>query len=93
VRLKSEEWPITVSSEGEIFTTIEPLEKLSVVIEAPGYRPPRWYHQIKPHEVKNGRIHIDIPEFHVVSGTALSKPTLDNPPQSITQFELTPGGR
>jgi hypothetical protein len=39
VRLKSEEWPIMVSSAGEIFTTIQPLEKLSVVIDAPGYRP------------------------------------------------------
>jgi hypothetical protein len=93
VRLKSEEWPITVSSEGEIFTTIEPLEKLSLVIEAPGYRPPKWYHQIKPDEVKNGRVHINIPEFHLVSGTVLGKPMLENPPEPITQFELTPGGR
>jgi hypothetical protein len=93
VRLKSEEWPISVSSEGEIFTTIEPLEKLSVVIEAPGYRPPKWYHQIKPHEVKNGRIHINIPEFHAVSGTALTKPTLDNTPSRTLQFEPVAEGR
>src|ERR1700682_2967717 len=50
VRLKSEEWPITVSSGGEIFTTIQPLEKLSIIIEAPGYRPPKWDHHIKPTE-------------------------------------------
>jgi hypothetical protein len=83
VKLKSEEWPITISSGGEIFTTIQPLERLSVVIDAPGYRPPKWFHQIKPHEAKNGRIEIDIPEFKLSSGTALSKPKLDNPPQLL----------
>jgi hypothetical protein len=89
VRLKSEEWPITISSGGEISTTIQPLEKLSVVIEAPpGYRPSRWLHQIKPDEAKNGRIRIvDIPEFKLASGTALIKPKSDNSPQTIPHFE------
>lgn len=87
VRLKSEEWPITVSSGGEIFTTFQPLERLSVLIDAPGYRPPKWYHQIKPHELKNGRIQINVPEFERVSGTALTRPKLDNPLQSIPLFD------
>src|SRR5229473_8184122 len=83
VRLKSEEWPITVSSGGEIFTTIQPLEKLSIIIEAPGYRPPKWYHQIKPTEARNGHVEISVPEFKLAAGMALTTPKLDNPPQSV----------
>jgi len=83
VRLKSEEWPIAVSSGGEIFSTIQPLEKLSILIEAPGYRPSKWFHQIKPTEARNGRIEISVPEFKLASGTALISPKLDSPPQSI----------
>ncbi len=79
VRLKSEEWPITVSSEGDIFSTIQPLEKLAVIIEAPGYRPPRWFHPIKPDEARNGRIEINIPEFFAVPGIDLTKPKFDPP--------------
>ena len=86
VRLKSEEWPITVSSGGEIYTTIQPLEKLSIVIDAPGYRPPRWFHQIKPNEARNGHVEISVPEFERSSGTALTKPKLDNQPPQLIPF-------
>jgi hypothetical protein len=74
VRLKSDEWPITVSSEGEIFTTVQPLEKLEVVIDAPGYRPPRWVHQIRPDEARNGHVQIATPEFTPATGLLLSRP-------------------
>jgi hypothetical protein len=90
VRLKSEEWPITVSSEGEIFTTIQPLEKLAVMIEAPGYRPPRWFHPIRPDEAKNGRVEMHIPEFAPASGTVLAKPKLDNPPEAKPKLDNPP---
>ena len=84
VKLKSEEWPITVSSEGEIFTTIQPLEKLAVEIEAPSYRPPKWFHPIRADEAKNGHIEIHIPEFAPASGAVLVDPRLDTVvPQSV----------
>jgi len=82
VKLRSEEWPITVSSEGEIFTTIQPLEKLAFVIEAPNYRPPRWFHPIRPDEAKNGHIEMHIPEFAPASAAVLVNPKLDNAPDS-----------
>jgi hypothetical protein len=74
VRLKSDEWPITVSSEGEIFTTVQPLEKLALVIEAPGYRPQKWIHQIRPDEAKNGHIQIATPQFTPATAIFLPKP-------------------
>ncbi len=83
VRLKSEEWPITLSSAGDIYTTVQPLEKLSVVIDAPGYRPQKWFHQIKPDEARNGRVEIAIPEFTRALGTVLTKPTSDRRPQIL----------
>jgi hypothetical protein len=79
VKLKSEEWPIAVSSEGEIFSTIQPLEKLALMIEAPGYKPAKWYHPIKSDEAKNGRIQMRIPEFFPSPGIDLTKPKLDAP--------------
>src|SRR6266542_2786453 len=79
-KLKSEEWPIQISSEGRIFATIEPLEKLAIRIDAPGHRPPMWYHQLLPEEAKYGRIEIkNIPEFVPTSGVVLVKPGLDSP--------------
>jgi hypothetical protein len=83
VRLRSEEWPITISSEGDIFTTIQPLERLSVEINAPRYRPPKWLHQITPDEASNGRVNIHMPDFQPTAGIALNTPKLDNPPQFI----------
>jgi hypothetical protein len=74
VRLTSEEWPISVSSEGDIFTTLQPLEKLAVVIEAPGYRPAKWFHPIRPDEAKNGRVEMKIPEFRPAVGIVLTNP-------------------
>jgi len=71
VRLKSDESLINVTSEGEIFTTVQPVEHLSVVIEAPpGYRPPKWSHQVNPDEVKHGRIEIH-PDFRLASEVVL----------------------
>ncbi len=77
VKLKSDEWPITVSSEGEISTTVQPLEKLEVVIDAPGYTPHRWVHQIRPEEARNGRVNIAIPEFTPAANVFFAKPPLD----------------
>jgi hypothetical protein len=82
VRLQSDEWPITVSSEGEIFTTVQPIEKLAVVVEAPGYRPPRWVHQIRPDEARDGHIRIDTPVFTPATGIFLAKPQLGTTPRS-----------
>jgi hypothetical protein len=74
VKLRSEEWPLSVSSEGEIFTTLQPLEKLAVVIEAPGYRPAKWFHPIRPDEAKNGRVEMHIPEFVPAQEIVLTNP-------------------
>ena len=79
VKLKSEEWPILVSSEGEIFATVQPLEKLAVAIEAPGYTPRIWFHPIRPDETKNGHVEIH-PEFVAAPGTPLTKIQLDPAP-------------
>jgi hypothetical protein len=84
VKLKSEEWPMQVSSEGTIYATIQPLEKLAIRIDAPGYRPPTWYRQLLPEEARNGRIEIkNIPEFIPGSGVVLVTPKLDNLPPPI----------
>jgi hypothetical protein len=62
-RLKFVESPVNVTSDGEIFTTLQPVERLSAAIEAPpGYRPNSWSHQINLDEIKHGRIEID-PRF------------------------------
>jgi hypothetical protein len=81
VKLKTEEWPMQISSEGGIYATIQPLEKLVILIDAPGYRPSKWYHQLMPKEAINGRIEIkDIPEFMPTSGAVLGSPKLDKVP-------------
>lgn len=81
VKLKSEEWPMQVSSDGGIYATIQPLEKLAIRIDARGYRPPTWYRQLLPEEARNGHIEIkDIPEFISTSGTVLATPKLDSLP-------------
>jgi hypothetical protein len=83
VKLRTEE-PITLSSEGDIFTTIQPVEKLWVEISAPRYRPPQWRHQITPDEARNGRVEIRMPRFQPTAGIALTTPKLESPPQFIS---------
>jgi hypothetical protein len=83
VRLKSVESPVNVTSDGEIFTTVQPVERLSVVIEAPpGYRPNPWSHQINLDEIKHGRLEIH-PRFFLATETAVTKPKLEIQSQSI----------
>jgi len=53
------------------------------MIEAPGYKPAKWFHPIKTDEAKNGRIEIRIPEFVPVLGIDLFKSQFD-PPSSLT---------
>jgi hypothetical protein len=77
-KLQAEETPITVSSEGEIHTTIQPLEKLLIVVQAPGYRPPTLVEKINPSEVKNGRIEINLHPFVRLPGAILTEPRLEN---------------
>ena len=81
VRLKSEDWPMPVSSDGEIYATVQPMERLAVQIEAPGYKPARWYYALRPEDEKNGRVEIHLPEFTLATGTSLTQSKFEKPPR------------
>jgi hypothetical protein len=68
------EWPIPVSTEGEISTTFQPLEKLVVDIEAPGYTPAQWKHPLHADEAKNGHFEMRPPEFKPAVGLSRKQP-------------------
>jgi hypothetical protein len=74
VSLEADQSPIAVSSEGEIFTTIQPLEKLKIEIKADGYKPHTWVHQLTPAEARNGHLQLPTAEFTPVAGVFLAKP-------------------
>ena len=79
VKLQAEESRIPISSEGEIHATIQPLEKLLLVVEAPNCQPRIWVHPIRSDEARNGRIEVHFPEFTRPLGTLLSEPKSENP--------------
>jgi hypothetical protein len=65
IRVKVAEFPVRVSSNGEIADTLRASlhEKLSVEILAPGYKPARWTNIVSPEDALRGRIVIDPPDF------------------------------
>jgi hypothetical protein len=74
VSLKADQWSIPVSSGGEIFATIQPLEKLEIEITAEGYKPRTWLHQLRPDETRNGHLQIPTAEFVPAPGVFLARP-------------------
>src|SRR4029077_19019590 len=88
-KFKTEEVRIPVSSDGEYQVTIQPLEALSVSIEAPGYDPDHVFFRIKPEDVKDSRITLPIKEFRRALGIALTRPGLNNIPTSIIDSAST----
>jgi hypothetical protein len=78
-KLRCQEQQIQVPSGGNFYTTIQPLEKFSVLIEAPGYLPQKYFYQINPDDAKSGRITVNIPEFQRGPGAILTTPKLDSP--------------
>lgn len=82
-RLKTDE-VIMVSSDGGFSETVEPWEKLAVVIEVPdGYKPKSYRHQLTAEEVRNGHIDIDIPEFTPVANVLFPRPDLGGPSAKV----------
>ena len=65
IRIKVAEFPVRVSSDGEITDTLRASlhEKLSVEILAPGHKPARWTNVIKPEDALRGVIIIQPPNF------------------------------
>jgi hypothetical protein len=76
VKLQSEETQFKVSTDGEVFMTVQPIEKLILVIDAQGYKPSQWVHRFRPDEAHNGQVHIN-PEFVPEEATRLRRPISD----------------
>lgn len=84
VRVRVDEWPVRVSSDGKILETVRPSleEKLSVEILAPGYQPARWTVNIEPSDARRGRIVVKPPAFSKV----IERPAPD--PANIKPVEV-----
>ena len=65
VRIKVDDWPVRVGSDGRIADTVRPnlVEKLSVEILAPGHTPARWRKAIEAAQARKGLIEIRPPAF------------------------------